>query len=155
MPDLSAAATHTWFGILTPSRSEAEWPPPFRPLEAQGDALALFGDLGRLLDQLARHSPAALSAALRKLPLLEELQAVLAQAGAARVFRFLHWLDERQLPDSHLVVASLIEGSSPDAAALRATVTGLTRQQLFGRLFAPDRIAVLQAATETALTEPS
>jgi hypothetical protein len=78
---------------------------------------------------------------------------VLAQAGAARVFRLLHWLDERQIPDSQIIVAALIEGDRPGAAALRATIAAFAQRQFLNRMFAPDRIAALQAATQTALKD--
>ena len=79
------------------------------------------------------------------------LSEVLAQVGVARAIRFLHWLDEAGVPDSHLIVAGLIEGDRPEARALRATITSFTQREVLTRLLVADRLQALQEATEKAL----
>ena len=153
MPDLSHTATSAWVQAIEPVRPVEDWPPAFRPLELSGDAPALIEELGHLLDLTAGERATGLSLALRSPPLADGLRIVLAQTGAARVFRLFHWLDERQLPDSQIIVAALIDGDRPGAAALRATIAAFAQRQLLNRMFAPDRIAALQAAAQTALKD--
>jgi hypothetical protein len=153
MPDLDRSATAVWLEAM--DRPAVPWPPAFRPIEDEGDGPDLLTDLGARLDRLAEADPGVLSVALRTPPLAGELQVILAQTGTARLFRFLHWLEERQVPDTHLITARLVEGDGPNAAALRAAIAGFTRHRVLRRLFAPDRIAALHTATETALKEPA
>jgi len=156
MPDLRQDAVREWLTALDPARADDAWPPAIRALETEAEAPDLFKDLGHLLDQFAPNETEALAAALRAPPLAVALRAVLAQAGAARVFRVLHWLgDERDLAQPHLVVAALTEGGSHEARALRAAIAAFTRHTLLNRLFAPDRLAALLDATQTAMTEPT
>jgi hypothetical protein len=151
MPDLSQTAAQEWLRrIDTPGEG---WPPAVRPVEDQGDAPELWAELGRLLDQLAAASPECLSKALRAPAIADPLRAVLAQAGAARVFRFVHWVGEAAGGDSYAVLSVLTEGDSPEATALRATIAGFGRRAVLRRIFAPERVAALHAATEQAMTE--
>jgi hypothetical protein len=155
MPDLSQTASRAWLRQIDANEPAAPWPPAFRTIEDQGDAPGHWEALGRILDHLAGASADALSKALRTPKLATALRAVLAQAGAARVFRFIHWLDETKVPDSYAVLTSLTEGDSPEATALRATIIGFNRRAILYRIFAPERVAALQAATERAMTETS
>ena len=99
--------------------------------KAEADAPELFEDLGHLLDQFGPGETEMLATALRSPPVAAELRAALAQAGAGRVFRILHWLgDERALVAPHLVVAALTEGSTQEARALRAAIGAFTRRVL-------------------------
>lgn len=156
MPDLQQDAVTEWLTALDPARPDDAWPPAIRALETEAEAPGLFEDLGHLLDQFGPDETEVLAAALRAPPLAIALRAVLAQAGAARVFRVLHWLgDEGDLAQPHLVVAALTEGGSHEARALRAAIAAFTRRTLLNRLFAPDRLAALMDATQTAMTEPT
>lgn len=153
MPDLSQTAARAWLRQIDPNGGEAAWPPAVRPIEDQGEAPEQWAELGRLLDQLAATSPETLGNALRTPKLAHALCAVLAQAGAARVFRFVHWVGETVHADSHAVLTGLTEGDGPEAMALRATIAGFVRRAALSRIFAPERVAALQAATEQAMTE--
>ena len=155
MPDLSQTATRAWLRQIDANETAASWPPAFRTIEDQGDAHGHWEALGRILDQVGGASPGALSMALRTPKLATPLRIVLAQAAAARVLRLIHWLDEKQVPDSYAVLACLTEGDSTEATALRATIVGFNRRATLSRIFAPERIAALQAATERAMTETS
>ena len=153
MPNLHQNAVIDWLVGIQPARSQSEWPPSVRPIETQDDAPELLGELGNLLSQFGDDQLQDLSRVLRTQVLTNPLRETLAQLGAARLFRLLHWLGEREIPDSHLVVAALVEGNSGEAHALRSAITAFTRRTLLTRLFAPDRLAALQAAAETALKE--
>src|SRR5215472_1970370 len=119
MLDLRQDAITKWLTALDPARGDDDWPPAARVLEAESQAPALFEDLGRLLDQFEPGEMATLAAALRSPPIIDPLRAILAQSGAGRVFRILHWLgDERSLATPPLLVATLTEGGSPEARAL-------------------------------------
>jgi hypothetical protein len=155
MPDLSKTATQAWLRRIDANEAAATWPPAFRTIEDQNDAPEHWEALGRILDQFGGANPDALDKALRTPRLANTLRTVLAQVGTARVFRFIHWLGEQKVPDSYGVLASLTEGDGPEATALRATVVGFNRRATLNRIFAPERIAALQAATERAMTETS
>ena len=151
MLDYSEQATMGWLGRETLDGSGTDPLPAVRPIERQGDAPGLLEDLGRLLDTLASQSPVDLSRLLQTPATRTGLSEVLAQVGVARAIRFLHWLDEAGVPDSHLIVAGLIEGDRPEARALRVTITLFTQRQVLTRLLGADRLQALQEATETAL----
>ena len=151
MLDYSEQAVTAWLGRETVDAPGADPFPAVRASEVQGDAPGLLEDLGRLLDALASQSLAELSRLLQTPSTRIGLSEVLGQVGVARAIRFLHWLDEAGVPDSHLVVAGLIEGDRPEARALRATITSFTQRQVLTRLLAADRLEALQEATETAL----
>ena len=151
MLDYSEQAVTAWLGRDTVDGSGADPFPVVRAVEKQGDAPGLLEDLGRLLDTMGRQSPAELSQALQTPATRLSLLEVLGQVGVARAIRFLHWLDEAGVPDSHLIVAGLIEGDRPEARSLRATITSFTQRQVLTRLLATDRLEALQDATETAL----
>lgn len=153
MPNLQQNAVTAWLVAIHPARSQSEWPPPVRPIETQDEAPELLGELGSLLSQFGDDQLQELSRVLRTQTLTSPLRETLAQLGAARLFRLLHWLGEREVPDSHLVVAVLVEGNSDEACALRSAITAFTRRALLTRLFAPDRLSALQAAADTALKE--
>lgn len=153
MPNLQQNAVTDWLVASHPARSQNEWPPSVRPIETQDEAPELLGGLGSLLSQFGDDQLQELSRVLRTQALTNPLRETLAQLGAARLFRLLHWLGEREVPDSHLVVAVLVEGNSDEARALRSAITTFTRRALLTGLFAPDRLAALQAAAETALKE--
>jgi hypothetical protein len=73
----------------------------------------------------------------------------MAQLGAARTLRLLHWLAEVDLPDCHDVITALTDGNEPEAQALRATISVVTRAAIVRRMFAPERFAALEHACMT------
>ena len=77
----------------------------------------------------------------------EDFRAVLAQLGAARLLRLLHWLAESDEPRR---IAVLISGDDATGAALRAAIAAVTRPALLRRIFAAERIAALDAASAGA-----
>jgi hypothetical protein len=92
-----------------------------------------------------------LSTTLRETPFRDDLHVVMAQLGAARLMRLLHWLAEIDLPDCPSVISALVGGDDATGHALRAAIAAVTQRALLRRIFAPDRIAALHAACETAL----
>ena len=151
MLDYSSQAVTSWFERETIDRTNVHLPPPVRIIETRGDAPGLLEDLGHLLESLARVSPDSLSHLLQTAAAKRDLTQILAQVGIARVIRFLHWLDEADVPDSHLIVAGLIEGDRPEVRALRAVIYDFAQRQVIARVFEADRLEALQEATETAL----
>ena len=154
MPDLRQDAVTDWLTVLDPARKDDDWPPPVRPIETEADAPGLLEELGRLLERFGDGESELLAAALSSPPLVAEVRSVLAQTGAARTFRILHWFgDERSLAEPHLLVTALTEGGTAEARALRAAIAAFTRRTLLARLFATDRLAALREATESAMPE--
>jgi hypothetical protein len=150
MPNLEQHAVTEWLTTLRPAGTANEWPPAIRAIETEADNPERLQTLG---DQLARRELEILSTTLRETPFRDDLHAVMAQLGAARLMRFLHWLAEIDLPDSPTVISALVGGDDAAGHALRATIAAVTRRALLRRIFASDRIAALHAACETALEE--
>ncbi|HME25222.1 MAG TPA: hypothetical protein VKI44_28495 [Acetobacteraceae bacterium] len=125
------------------------WPPPIRPIE-QTEADRLAG-LGQSLHAAIAAGADALRHALCTGPLRGDFRSVLAQLGAARLLRVLHWLGE-ELTD-HEPALALIADDCPDAAALRAAIDNLVRQATLARLLDRSRIDALVAAVATAKRE--
>ena len=153
MPNLEQRAVVDWLTEVRSISAAEEWPSAIRPIEAVADAPQVFEELGQALDELSKGNLEALSLAIRTTQLRYDLRAVIARVGAARLLRLLHWFVEREVPDCNAVVAALVEGDTPEARALRAAIAALTRRAQLRRLFAPERIAALQAASEIALKE--
>ena len=150
MPDLEQVAVTEW---LTALRSAAanEWPPAIRPIETEADNAERLQGLGVILDKLVPAQLRDLAIALSELPLRDELRAVLAQLGAARLMRLLHWLAEIDLPDCAAVISTLIGSDDANGEALRAAVAAVTRRALLRRIFATDRVAAVAAACQIAV----
>ena len=125
--------------------------PAVRAVETQADNPERLQAFGFLLDQLAERDLRDFSAALREASLRDGLRAVMAQLGAARLMRLLHWLVEIDLPGCDAVISALVGGDDTTGHALRAAIPAVTRRALLRRIFAPDRLAALHAACETAL----
>jgi hypothetical protein len=153
MPNLEERAVIDWLTEVRPITATEEWPPAIRPIEAMADAPQAFEELGQTLDELSNDNLQVLSLAIRTTWLRHDLRAVIARVGAARLLRLLHWFVEQELPDCNAVIAALVEGDTPEARALRAAVAALTRRAQLRRLFAPERVAALRAASEIALKE--
>ena len=153
MPDLEQQAVTEWLAEFRPATTADAWPPAVRAIETEADNSQLLQALGTLFDRAAGSDLDRLSAALRAVPLRNDLAAVLAQLGAARPTRLLHWLAEIEIPDCHAVIAALVAGDDPAACALRATLAGVNRPALLRRIFAPERIAALRSACRSAFEE--
>ena len=153
MPDLEHHTVTDWLTELRPAVAAQEWPPAIRSLELEVGHPEQLVALGQVLDDLGDGHIAELARTLRGSPFRDDVRAVLAQLGAARLLRLLHWLPERGVPECNLVIAALIEGVSPEARALRAALAALTRRAVLRRMFDPERIALLTAACTAALKE--
>ena len=150
MPNLGQHAVTEWLTALRPAAA-TEWPPSTRAIETQADNAERLRALGSTLDELIPGKLRNLSIALREAPLRDDLRAVMAQLGAARLMRLLHWLAEVELPDSANVISTLVAGDDSNGDALRAAIAAVTRRALLRHIFAPDRIAALHSACQTAL----
>ena len=128
-----------------------ERPPPIRAVETEADNPERLQALGSILDQFPQNELEILSTTLREAPLRDDLHAVMAQLGAARIMRLLDWLAEIDLPGCDAVISALVSGDDTTGHALRAAIAAVTRRALLRRIFAPDRIAALDAACEAAL----
>ena len=154
MLDLRTGAVTDWLQLVRPVDA-APWPPPVRPVEATPQAEASLIELGEQLTRGNAEDPAGLAAELQHHERPPELQALLAQLGAARVLRILNWLNESGIPDNTAIIAALVAGDTPSAQALRATIAAVSRRATINRLFAPERLIELQIAAEAALKEPA
>ena len=144
MPDLEQEAVTDWLTGLRHDADAMTWPPAIRPLETEEDAPLLATALGRVLDDISQHDLAILADALHAPPLREDFKIVLAQLGAARVLRLLHWLSESDIPYCDAVIRGLLSGDDASGRALRATVGAVTRRATLRRIFAAERIATLE-----------
>ena len=148
MPNLEQQTVAGWLTALRPD-DHSTWPSAIRPIEATGRAPDQLVALGVVLDEFVPTDLRQLRDALRDDRLLTELRSALAQFGAARPLRLLHWLAEVDLPDCNDVIAKLTQGQDAGARALRATIEAVTRAATVRRMFAPDRIAALELACST------
>jgi hypothetical protein len=149
MPNLEHTAVTAWLTELRPDAAIWEWPPAIRPVETQAALPERLVALGAALDNLAKADPRALRDGLCRSSLRDDVRAVLAQLGAARTLRLLHWLAEVDLPDCHAVITALVEQDGPEARSIRAAVAAVTQKATVRRIFAPERIAALASACNT------
>ncbi len=145
MPNLEQQAVQSWLEALRPY-DQFVWPPAIRPIESTRQSPEQLVALGNVLDELIPADLKRLRDAFRDERLLTEFRSAMAQFGAARTLRLLHWLAEVDLPDCKDVIAKLTQGQEPGARALRATIEAVTRAAMVRRMFAPDRIAALELA---------
>jgi len=145
MPNLEQQAVQRWLEALRPD-NRTVWPPAIRPIEATGRSPEQLVALGNALDGFIPADLKRLRDAFRDDRLLTEFRSAMAQLGAARALRLLHWLAEVDLPDCNDVIAKITQGQEPGARALRATIEAVTRAATVRRMFAPDRIAALERA---------
>ena len=148
MPNFEQQAVTGWLEELR-SDDQSSWPPAIRPIELEGRSPEHLVRLGGALDSLAPTDFPRLREALCGDRLPAELRAVMAQLGAARTLRLLHWLAEVDLPDCAEIIASLTQGQDAGARALRATIEAVTRAATVRRMFAPERIPALELACST------
>ena len=153
MPDLRTDHVTTWLAAALPPPLSNEWPPPIRTIEADADVSPRLAEFGRRLDLLAPDSSTDIAGFLRNGEVQDKLRSILAQMGAARLLRILHWLGEDSGEPGGPPYAPLLAGHSPDATALRASVGALTRSLTLQRIFSRDRLAALQAACADAAKE--
>ena len=153
MPNLEQHAVAAWITEVRPGPAGSEWPPAIRALEVGPEMPEQLQALGTAFDHAAQRDLEALAKSLRNPPLRDDLGAVMAQLGAARVLRILHWLSEADMPECHDIIAGLLKGDDRAAQALRATVAAVTRRATLARIFAPDRIAALAAACHVTIQE--
>ena len=166
MPDLDQARASAWFADwqakATTDLPRADWPPAIRPVEVAGDTPVRLAALGTALDAAIAvededdmQGPLqALSDTLRREPVASQPpSAALAQLGAARTLRILHWLTEADLPDGRHILSTLLRHDSADGRALRALVQALRRKAVLSRIFAPERLAALEIACTESLLE--
>ena len=128
MPNFEEGSVTNWLEEIRPISVTRDWPSTVRPIETVGDAPQLLTHLGELLDEICAADPSALSEALRSDQIRRCLQIVLAQLGAARALRLVHWLAEQEIPETHLVVAGLTAGDRAEAEALRDTIMHVLRR---------------------------
>jgi hypothetical protein len=147
MPDLEQQAVTRWFTGLVSDANAGAWPSPLRTIETTDDNAERLRALGIVLDQLTSGD---LAAVLREAAFQEDFRAVLAQLGAARLMRLLHWLGETDATQPEGMVPALVAGDDEIGRALRAAIAAVTRRALLARIFAPERIAALEAACRTA-----
>lgn len=152
MPNLEQTAVTDWLTEIRSSTAPA-WPPPVRPVELQAGAPAKLSALGALLDEMVSFDPQALTSALVSPALREDLAGVMAQLGGARALRLLSWLTEIDLPNHYAVVRGLVTDAGQSSAALRASVSALTRAAVLRRMFAGDRMEALEAACAAMMGE--
>jgi hypothetical protein len=153
MPNLRTPDVQDWLVALHGSLGPGDWPPPIRAIEARDGHPQLLADLGVALDAAANQDASAVAALFLDDLAAKELRPVLAQLGAARLLRILHWALEHELPDSHGIIPRLLTGDDAETRALLAALCALTRRIILHRIFLPQRIAALEAACAQAQEE--
>ena len=149
MLDLRTAAVIDWLHLVRPIDPKYDWPPPIRPIETTEPVEPLLAELGDLLDLETRRGAGALATKLQHPEFAPDLQILLAQFGAARPLRMLHWLNESDVAGHFAIISTLLPGDNSSARALSATISAVTRRATLARLFAPERLTELQTAVET------
>ena len=153
MPDLRTPAVLDWLQLMRPREAPGVWPPPQRPVETSSRTETLLAELGQLLDQEAAHSPDRLSAQLSAADTVESLQQTIAQLGAARTMRIMHWFREAGIPEGLAIGNKVMTGHTHAARAIRECVTTVARQAALSRLMSPGRLKELASAAQAALQE--
>ena len=142
MPDLERSNVLEWLQRIEP-RFAGTGAPVFRPLEDASEIRALLSDLGQALDaasaeQIGGGIGEDEGATARE---------VLAQLGVARLLRLVEWLDGATGDAAGDVQALLLRSDTTEAGRfIRTVLDALHRQDLLGRIFAPDRLQALLAA---------
>jgi hypothetical protein len=150
MPDFTETAVVARFAPMrAPTRSNT-WPPAIRPAEREPAIEPLLDTLGTILSEFENSDSAAIPEGLIDDTVLEELQTVVAQFGAARLLRLVDWLSS-VVPDQSRLVARLANGKSGHAQAIRSSLRALTVRDTITRMFSIERVAELQSCAETAL----
>ncbi|HUZ64403.1 MAG TPA: hypothetical protein VMU82_11930 [Acetobacteraceae bacterium] len=146
MPDLSIQAVTAWLDQKEPALP-AGLRHAIRPIERDDAVEAGLLLLGTSLDNSRDRNPAGLSARLHSDPVRDDLRSILAQLGGCRLLRTLDWLTEPDFPERRALIAALLEPDGTGAGqTLRAAIQQLNRRILIGRIFAKERIEMLEAA---------
>lgn len=152
MLDFTEAAVVAWLRPIRSSTRQNSWPPAIRPIEREPGVEPLLHTLGTLLSEIADSDSSLLPEILMDDTIRDELQAVVAQLGAARLLRLIDCFAVTS-PGWPQVLAHLIQGSSASAQAIRSSVRALTTRNTIIRMFSPDRVATVQSCAEAA-TDP-
>jgi hypothetical protein len=153
MPDLRTPAVLDWLQLMRHREAPGVWPPPIRPVETSPQTEMLLAAFGQLLDQEAARSPERLSAQLSTIDAIESLQQTIAQLGAARTMRIMHWFREAGIPKGVAIGNEVISGHAQAARAIRECVTTVARQAALSRLMSPSRLDELTSAAQAAVQE--
>lgn len=153
MPDLRTAEVTAWLKAAMPASSQGCWPPLIRAIETANDLSVKLGRLGDRLDTLAATAGPRLSSLLSEDDVAGRLRSLLAQLGAARLLRIMHWIGDHESSPDQPAYAALLSGNTPEAAALRASLSALTRALTLERIFSLNRLAALQAASADGMKE--
>jgi hypothetical protein len=146
MPDLSIQAVIAWLDQKEPGLSGV-LRHAIRAMERNAAVEAGLVQLGTSLDHSRERNPAGLSARLLSDPVHDDLRSILAQLGGCRVLRTLDWLTEPDIPERRALIAVLLEpGGTGAGQTLQATIQQLNRRILIDRIFANERIEMLEAA---------
>lgn len=148
MPDLNRIPVMDWVAACAPGLFTwcAE---PVRAIEDQEDVRVALADLGSNLDAPCFEGD-GLRVAMDGTDATRDLRTVLTQLGPARLLRLLRWLGTEGGPERAAVLQMLLEGSHPDAMAVRAALEALNRRELLDRIFDKERLQQLLVATKTA-----
>ncbi len=153
MLDLEHQAVTGWLTDIQPARTDADWPPPVRPIETAGDAPALLARLGIAMDGLSG-TGADLAEKLESNDVTAVLRDLLAQLGAARMLRIVSALRDSTPPDRAAELVDRLTASDTSAGrALASAIAASARTTLRGRLISDERLAALVRATTPDLEE--
>lgn len=149
MLDLHPHAVAGWLKAIQPARTDADWPPPIRPIEASDDAAGLFEQLSEALGKHQDDGGARLAVALADPKMAASLRTVLAQLGAARMLRIVAALSD-VLPDETMapLQRDLRDRRTAEGRALGAALDATAHTTLRGRLTAQHRLEALARAVE-------
>jgi hypothetical protein len=153
MPDLRTSTVLDWLQPMRPRDLPDLWPSPIRPLERSAQAEALLAEFGLHLDQEATQAPGRLAAQLTTEGAVSSFQQTIAQLGAARAMRLMHWFRETQLPEGVAAGNAIMRGETQAARAIRACVTSVARQATLARLMSQERLEELASAAQAAMQE--
>lgn len=153
MLDLEHQAVTGWLTDIQPARTDADWPPPVRPIETRGDATTLLMDLGIAIDTVLKPGIDPLVKPLGT-DLATCLRDILAQLGAARMLRIVSALQDSLPQDGATELMDRL--TAPDTSAGRALASAIAasaRTTLRGRLISEKRLAALARAITPDLEE--
>ena len=145
MPDLAMDAVQEWLRLDEPDKPHL-LDLAIRPVEMHAASDQAIRKLGHALDDALDKDPAQVALALGSSPATDAIRAILGQLGVPRVLRIMGWLQSGGVPDAETVVAALL-GAGPTGTGLylEALIAGACHPPLLARLYAPERLAMLQA----------
>ena len=152
MPNLNERDVVGWLATWRGS-PQSDWPPSVRPIEQQDDVPSFLEALGDALEVAGEVQAGSTCAVLMAGQPARDFRTALAQMGAGRTLKILHWLSELDLPESRALLDALLRDRSSDGVALCALVDALRRRATLHRLFAPDRLAALEEVCAETLKE--